>query len=731
MTVPQDSSRTPQAEASAESCSTAETAPPLDGQPFYLNREFSLLSFSSRVLDEAFNTRHPLLERVKFLAIVGSNLTEFFMVRVAGLKHQVDANVSEVSMDGLTPQQQLAEVRVIARGLMGRMRACLGLLLRELEAAGIHILNYEALDESQQTLMNDYFRRMIYPVLTPLAYDPARPFPFISNQSLNLAVLLRDTMGRSLFARVKVPNTLPRLLPIAPPTPVPPPASAPLPPESTFVWLEQVIAANLGAMFPGMQVEGSYLFRVTRDAEYAIQELEAPDLLESIEHGIRQRRFGAVVRLTVDPSIPDAVRQILVDNLDVDPEDLYNLAPPLGVNHLMQLCSLDRPDLKDPPFTPRWPSGLDETAKDLFGAIRRQDILLHHPYDSFMPIVEFLETAAQDPDVLAIKQTLYRVGRNAPVVEALLKAARNGKQVSVLVELKARFDEESNIEWARALEREGVHVVYGVLGLKTHSKLTLVVRKEGDVLRRYVHLSTGNYNAVTAHVYTDVGLLTSADEFGADATELFNYLTGYSATPSYGKFLVAPTSLRQGLETLIRREIARHKQGEPGHIIFKLNALVDRNMIDLLYEASQAGVRVDLLVRGICCLRPGVPGLSDRIHVMSIVGRFLEHSRIYYFRNGEQDELYIGSADLMPRNLDRRVEILAPIEDQRLLRYLRDQVLHTYLSDTVNASLLQPDGSYRKVTPGQDPAPLNSHAVLLSRPTSLIEPMPEHPIGHA
>ena len=686
---------------------------PEDAQ-FFLNRELALLSFFRRVLEEALDDRNPLLERVKFLAIVGADLAEFFMVRVAGLKQQIEAGVIDVSIDGLTPAQQLAAVSKVARQLMNDARECLHNLLLLLGAAGVHVLDFAALDETQKAYAKQFFDMTVFPVLTPLAYDPGRPFPHISNMSLNLAVLLRDEEGVRRFARVKVPNTLPRLLK------VPPPAGAPAVPgqdsrDRYLVWLEQIIIEQLPRLFPGMKVLEAHPFRVTRDAEMAIQDLEAEDLLESVERGVRERRFGSVVRLTVDLAMPDDIRQLLAENLGLEADDIYTLRPPLGTSDLIHLHALDRHDLKDPPFVPVVPAALDSTDGDMFTAIRSQDILLHHPYDSFTPVIEFLQAAARDPDVLAIKQTLYRVGRNSPVVQALLEAARRGKQVAVLVELKARFDEESNIEWAKALESEGVHVVYGLLGLKTHSKTALVVRKEGDSIRRYLHLATGNYNPATAQTYTDLGLFTCDEDMGADATDLFNYLTGYSAKKDYRKFLVAPINLRSGIESLIRREIDRQQQGEHAQIIFKVNSLIDKPMIRLLYKASQAGVRVDLIVRGMCCLRPGVPGLSENIRVISIVGRFLEHSRIYYFCNGGNEQIYLGSADLMPRNLDRRVEILFPVENAKLIRQLRDQVLAVYLADNVKARQMQADGTYLRVRPQEGAESVDSQSRLIGR----------------
>ena len=694
----------------------------LDDPKLYVNRELSMLQFFRRVLEEARNESNPLLEQVKFLAIVGSNLDEFFMVRVAGLKQQIEAGVVDLSPDGLTPAEQLAAVRKMAQQLMMDARECLHDLLLQLDRAGIHILDYAALDRKQKAGVKQYFKEVVFPVLTPLAVDPGRPFPHISNLSLNLAIVIRDKEGEQHFARLKVPDTLPRLVPIKRSSGATR-KDGTVPYHHYFVWLEQVIAAHLNMLFPGMQVVEAYPFRVTRDAEMVIQELEAADLLETIEQSVRQRRFGQVVRTTVTEAMPTYIRDILIEHLELDRNDIYTLDMPLGLSNLRSLYSVDRYDLKDPPFLPAIPPPLDDTLTDgdVFAAIRRQDILLHHPYDSFAPVVSFLETAASDPNVLAIKQTLYRVGPNSPVVQALLEAVQNGKQVAVLVELKARFDEESNIEWARALEREGVHVVYGLLGLKTHSKMALVVRKEGEQIRRYIHLATGNYNAVTAQLYTDLGVFTSDEDIGEDVSNIFNYLTGYSAKKDYHKCLVAPINLRSGLEALIRREIEHQAHGEQGHLIFKINHLVDKPIAQLLYQASQAGVKVDLLVRSMCCLRPGIKGLSHNIQVTSVVGRFLEHTRIYWFRNGGNDEVYLGSADLMLRNLDRRVELLFPIEDKRLVRHLRDEVLAIYMADNVKARRMLPDGTYVCVQPGKDEQPLNSQAWFIQRRTEMAQ----------
>lgn len=694
----------------------ASEAVSLDDPQLFINRELSLLEFQRRVLEEAQDDTNPLLERVKFLSIVGSNLDEFFMVRVGGLKQQIEAGVVELSPDGLTPAEQLAAIRKAAQKLMQDARLCWHQqLLPKLVEAGIHVLDYAQLNAAQKSRVDEYFEQVIFPVLTPLAFDPGRPFPHISNLSLNLAVLIREKKGPERFARVKVPNTLPRLVPIK--------RSSggtrkdgTVPYNHYFVWLEQVIAAHLDKLFPGVPLVEAHPFHITRDADIVIKELEAADLLESMEQTVRQRRFGSVVRLTLHESLPAHLRELLIENLEMDPRDVYVLDSPLGLSDLRALYSIDRYDLKDPPYVPAVPAALNGkgVVGDPFAAIRQQDILLHHPYDSFVPVVDFLKQAANDPDVLAIKMTLYRVGRNAPVVETLLEAIENGKQVAVLVELKARFDEESNIGWARKLEAEGVHVVYGLLGLKTHSKVALVVRKEGEGIRRYVHLSTGNYNVVTSQVYTDIGLFTCDEDIGADATDLFNYLTGYSAKTRFRKLLVAPINLRQRMTELLEREIKFAREGKGGHVIFKMNALTDKAMVQQFYRAAQAGVKMDLIVRGMCCLRPGVPGVSDTIRVTSIVGRFLEHSRIYYFHNGGQPEIYIGSADVMTRNIDRRVEVLFPLQDARHIRQLSDDVLKTYLADNVKARLLTPEGTYERIRPKKDQPLINAQAVLLN-----------------
>jgi polyphosphate kinase len=712
-----------QDEAATDDSTDQETQPDVDlrDPALFLNRELSLLKFQARVLDEARDPRNPLLERLKFLGIVGSNLGEFFMVRIAGLKQQVRAGVTERSADGRTPAETLAEARVGAFELMTQARDVYADLLPRLAEAGVHILDYAALSDEQRQAADEYFTSVVFPVLTPLAFDPGRPFPHISNLSLSLAILLRSPEGEELFARVKIPKTLPRLVPLCPPgAGIACDMSAP---DIHLLWLEQLVAAHLDTLFPGMEIITAHPFRITRDAEMQIQELEADDLLETIEEGVRRRRFGSVVRVSVDTSMPERVKGILMENLRVDTRDLITLEPPLGMSGFWDLYGqIDRPDLKDLAFVPALPPVFrEDEERDIFSLIRERDILVHHPYDSFQPVLDFFEQAARDPDVLAIKTTLYRVGRRAPVVKALLDAAGNGKEVAVLVELKARFDEESNIEWAKALEAEGVHVVYGLLGLKTHSKIALVVRREGAGIRRYLHLATGNYNAVTAQQYTDLGMFTCDPDMGTDGSQVFNFLTGYGSTGQYHKFLVAPVNLRKDFEALVRREIAHQKAGRQGHLLFKMNSLVDRPMIRLLYEASQAGVQVDLLVRGICCLRPDVPGVSDNIRVISIVGRFLEHSRIYYFGNGGDPTILLGSADLMPRNLNRRVEILFPVQDPGIKVRLREEILASYLVDTAKARLMRSDGSYERVSPGESTELLESQARLVAMATASPE----------
>ncbi|HVW84712.1 MAG TPA: polyphosphate kinase 1 [Bryobacteraceae bacterium] len=694
------------ATAAARAPETQRAEVSLDDPSLYMNRELSLLEFQKRVLEEARDGRNKLLERVKFLSIVSSNVDEFFMVRVAALKQKLSAGSQDLSIDGKTVSQQLTAVREKLDELMKAIYDCFRRQLQPgLERHGIEIVDYAELDHREKAGVDQYYIDTIFPVLTPLAFDPGRPFPHISNLSLNLAVVLQETDGRQHFARLKVPQQLPQLVAV----PQSPPRKKNVQPPQRFVWIEQVIAANLESLFPGLKIAESHPFHVTRDAEVAIKELESDDLLETVEEAVWRRRFRKPVRLQTDTSISGEILEILIDNLEVDPTDVYRVNGPLDLTRLRQLATLDRPTLRDEPLEPWTPPDFSaQSDEDIFTVIRREDQFLHHPYQTFMPVVDLLKKAAHDPDVLAIKMTLYRVGLKSPIVKALLEAIENGKQVAVLLELKARFDEESNIEWARALEREGVHVVYGLVGLKVHCKIALIVRREHDNIRRYVHLGTGNYNPATARIYTDFSLFTADPDIGADATDLFNYLTGYSHKSDFRRLLVAPVTMRQKLTELIRREIAL---GHRGRLIFKMNALEDRAMIRLLYEASRAGVKVDLIVRGLCCLRPGLPGVSENITVRSIVGRFLEHSRAYYFGNDGKEEIYAGSADLMPRNLDRRVELLFPILNPKIVRYLRDVVFEKYLADNRKVRIGKADGTYESLRSGSmdSQAWFNSH----------------------
>ena len=670
----------------------------------FINRELSLLEFQRRVLDEALDEQNPLLERLKFLSIFGSNMDEFFMVRVSGIRKQVEARIMEVFPDGLTPPDVLAMARKVSHELHKTALNFLNKkLIPRLDKVGVHLLNYNQLSSTQLEKANNYFHEVVYPVLTPLALDPGHPFPHISNLSLNLAIAVKDKKGREKFARLKVPDTLPRLVPIKRSSGAVR-KDGTIPHNHYFVWLEQLIMANLADLFPGLEVVAAYPFRIIRDADVEIQEIEADDLLETMQQSIRRRKFGSVVQVEIYEDMPDHIRDLLIDNLEIRQTDVYILRSPLGLSSLWQIYSnVERHDLKFPIYHPVVPSFFENAtlAGDIFEVIKQGNIFLHQPYDSFSPVIDFLKAAARDPDVLAIKQTVYRVGQNAPVVDALLEASERGKQVAVLVELKARFDEESNIGWAKMLEQMGVHVVYGLLGLKTHCKVTMVVRKEGEGIRRYLHLGTGNYNAVTSRIYEDFGIFTCDDAMAADVTDLFNYLTGYSTKQNFKKLLVAPINLRNEMERLIQREIEHAKAGRNAHLIFKANAVVDPQFIQLLYEASQAGVKVDLLVRGMCCLRPGLKGFSENIKVISIVGRYLEHSRLYYFHNNGKEEIYMGSADLMTR-IDNRVEVVFPIENPEHIHYLRHGMLAIYLSDNTRARVMKSDGTYTRLQPPSD-----------------------------
>lgn len=681
---------------------SSEGAVDLTSPQYYINREISLLHFHARVLEEAQDESVPLLERLKFLAIVSNNLDEFFMTRVAALWEQLERGVGELPPDGMSANDQLEAIREKATALMQTQRGVYAELSPQLEAQGVRLLKIEDLSHEQREAVNQYFLREIFPVLTPLGVDPGKPFPFISNLSLSLAVALETAEGQLRFARVKVPtDVLPRFIPLR---------TVMHSPEAPYHYLalEDIIADNLPMLFPGMHIKENAAFRVIRNSDFEIAEEEASDLLEVIENGLNMRRFGMITRVSIDPNMSEYLRTQILSNLNIPPSRVYEVSTPLGMSNFFLLYSqIDLPHLKDAPFVPRRPAIL-ASGEDIFSILRERDILLHHPYDSFTPTIEFIEAAADDPQVLAIKCTLYRTGKNSPIVKALLAARGEGKQVAVLVELKARFDEEANITWAKALEAEGVHVVYGLTGLKTHSKVTLVIRAENNGLRRYVHLSTGNYNATTARLYTDLGFLTSDEQLGEDASLLFNRLTGFAPATQYKKLIVAPEYLRKQMTALIEREIEHAKAGRPARLIFKMNALVDPRMIRRLYQASQAGIPVDLIVRGICCLRPGVPGLSENIQVRSIVGRFLEHARTYYFLNGGQEEIYLGSADLMGRNLDRRVETVFPVESPALKFEILEGILHKQLGDNVKARLLGPDGLYTRYPRPEGEAPLDS-----------------------
>jgi len=692
---------------------------PLDPS-LYINRELSWLEFNARVLHEAFDPRNRLLERLKFLSIFSTNLDEFYMVRVAGLRRQIAAGVQHVPSDGMTPTEQLAAITKRVAELMEQQRKCLyDFLLPELEQHGIKLVGMNELNHEEWQRLDHFFETDVFPVLTPLAVDPGHPFPYISNLSLSLAVQIHDPeTGASRFARVKVPKSLPRWIPFGRP--------------NQFVPLEQVIGANLGALFPGMVIRGFNTFRVTRysDLELAHSD-EDDDLLTIIEESVFQRRFAEVVRVEVERGTPPDLRELLLAELleDQPPEmpaltesDLVETGPLLDLGDLMWLATLDVPALRDTPFVPVTPPELKDSSRSIFDAIREKDILVHHPFDSFPASVEnFLTTAAVDPNVLAIKMTLYRTSGDTAIVQALTEAAQRGKQVAVLIELQARFDEVNNITWARTLEGFGVHVAYGLPGLKTHTKTVLVVRRDSDGIRRYSHIGSGNYNQHTARIYTDLGLLTASPLIGADLTDIFNALTGFSRQSDYRTLLVAPANMRQRFTDMVKREAANARAGKPARIIAKMNALVDPEMIQHLYEASQAGVDIDLIVRGICCLRPGIPGVSDRIKVISIVGRFLEHSRIYYFANNGDEELYFGSADWMPRNFDRRVEVITPIED-RSLHPRVCALLETCVADNRQAWDLASDGTYTQRKPGTRPV-VSTHERLLLNSWGLL-PLP-------
>jgi len=677
----------------------------------YINRELSWVRFNERVLEEALDPRHPLLERLKFLSIFSTNLDEFFMIRMSGLYWQRQTGAVEAPPDGLTPKDQLLAITQALASLLVRHMACWQEdLLPKLRDAGIHVVPYVEIPGDAAARLRAYFTTAILPALTPLALDAAHPFPHISNLCMNLAIVLNYGDHHEQFARLKVPPLFPRFLRVPPKY-----STHPEPGESPclFVWIEEVVAANLDLLFPGCTVTAAYPFRVTRDADPDIEEDEASDLLQAIRESLRQRHFGSAVRLEVSATMPEGIRRMLAQNLGLASDQIDAVSGPLGMANLIELTKFDRPDLKDPLLQHSVASCLPP--EDPFAVIRNRDLLLYHPYDSFLPVVDFLRAAAEDPQVVAIKLTLYRLGPDSPVVEALMQARENGKEVAAVVELKARFDEEHNIQWAKEMERAGVHVSYGLVGVKTHAKMCLVVRREDDRLARYVHLSTGNYNPATARVYTDLALLTSNPAIASDVALLFNALTGYAGTIPYRALLVAPDGVRRGILDRIERVTARHRQAEPGHIVLKLNALTDPACIQALYRASQAGVTVDLQVRGICCLRPGVMGISERITVSSLVGRFLEHSRIFYFRSGHDEEILLGSADLMPRNLDGRIEVVFPIEAPHLRRAIRDTILFPHLRDTAQLRRMNEKGVYERVLPQPGEPRFDSQQFMLDR----------------
>ena len=670
---------------------------PVDNPKYLLNRELSWLEFNRRVLEEALNDQTPLLERLKFLSIFSTNLDEFFMIRVSGLKEQIAEGIRGVSRDGLTATQQLRAIREKVPLLLDEQMRCLHEdILPKLSEQGIKIVSYSDLNKDEKKKLERYFHKFVFPVLTPQAVDESHPFPYVSNLSLNLGLIvepdktinhgkLHHLFNRHRFVRVKLPPNIQRLIPIEGQ-------------ENSYTLLGELVASNIKHLFPNMRTNKAYLFRLTRDADLDIREDEAGDILSTMKRELHnQRRFSFPVRLEVTDSMSDKMADYLSESIGLTERDVYRVKGFLNIPDLMSLYGTDRPDLKDAPIAYSIPAQIQKP-KSVFDILKKQDILLHHPYTTYSVVTDFINTAANDEKVRAIKICLYRTGKDSPIVDSLINASRNGKQVAALVELKARFDEENNIEWARRLEDEGVHVIYGMRGLKTHSKVTLVVRHENDEMRRYVHIATGNYNPTTSKIYTDLGLLTGNEEIGEDATDLFNFLTGYSFQTEYKQLLVAPVNLRERMLEHIEREIKHQTNGKHGRIIVKINSLTDDKFIQALYRASQAGVKIDLIIRGICALRPGIEGLSENIRVVSIVGRFLEHSRIFYFANDGHEDIYIGSADWMHRNLDRRVEAAVPINDKKIKKYIREEILAAYLKDNVNSRVLDAEGNYIKVT---------------------------------
>ncbi len=682
----------------------------------FINRDLSLIEFFRRVLDEGLDASQPILERVKFLAIFSSNLDEFFQIRVSALKEKLGHKV-EVSPDGITRPELLQEIRLQITNLIERQMNCLrDEIIPTLAENGIILATHKTLSSGERESVDAYFRKKVYPVLTPQAVDPTHPFPYISGGSINLAFFVKPELnkrvaralknvGDEFFVRVKIPAFVPRFVPVGDS-------------EEKFILIEDLVAANIRLFAPEADPDSCHTFRITRDADIELRENEAADLLEMMEQNLRQRRFGDVVRLEIAESMPAEMAEYLMKALEITDEDVYRIDGPMCVTDAFEIASLNRPDLKDREFKTTIPA-VFESGESTFDIIRRNDVLLHHPYMPYSHITDFLRDAAEDPDVLAIKMCLYRIGSDSPIAPLLIEASERGKQVTALIEIKARFDEANNIERGKRLERAGVHVVYGLLGLKTHAKTTLIIRREGDELRRYVHLATGNYNPATSAVYTDLGLLTDDDQIGEDVTELFNYLTVYSRREKFNKLLIAPINLREKMIEMIERETENAESGVPARIIAKINRLADARMVQALYKASQAGVKIDLIVRGICTLRPGVPGLSENITVRSIVGRLLEHSRVYYFENGGDGQVFMGSSDWMPRNLDRRVEVLAPIQDAKMKRFLRDEYLETYLRDNVKARELRTDGSYHRVARNDDSEEVNAQEMFQTSPYAI------------
>lgn len=654
-----------------------------DNPEYFLSREISWLSFNLRVLQEADDKQKPLLERLKFIAITSSNLDEFFMIRVAGLKQQLESGINKIDAAGLSVRQQLENIAEITQDLVKLQYRYYKKLDSQLKNFGIDIDSMERLTEKEKEWCRNYFLHTIYPVITPLAVDSSHPFPFLANRSLNIAISLTNAKAEHKMAVVQVPAVLPRLVEIA--------GSK----RRKFVFLEDIIKTHCQHLFVGHKVKEMAAFRITRNADLYIDEEDAEDLLAEVEKSLRQRKYGDAVRLEIDKAGSPRLREAIVNAVKVGDRDVYDIPGPIDLTCFMKFTDLPGyDDLRYEPLAPQPPAEL-LGKEDIFAAIRERDILVHHPYESFEPVIHFVQRSAADPQVLAIKQTLYRVSGNSPIVRALAQAAENGKQVTVLVELKARFDEENNILWARRLEEAGCHVIYGLVGLKTHSKICLVVRRENSGIKRYVHLGTGNYNDATARVYTDLGLFTANDQYGADASAFFNMLSGYSDPPVWNKIVVAPLGLRQRIISLIEREIEWAKAGQPARIIAKMNALVDRKIVEKLYEASSFGVKIDMIIRGICVLRPGIEGVSANIHVRSIVGRFLEHSRLFYFANGGDEKVFLSSADWMPRNLDARVELFFPIDDSLHVERIK-ALLDLQLNDTAKAHILRSDGTYRK-----------------------------------